>query len=228
MTRRLAVASALLTLSLAAAPACFSNLDGFTGGDGSPGADGSTPPRGDASDDASDDATDRATDANNLPDVSPAGPNLLTNGDFELGCAGWTVSDGTLTESSLARGGAKSCVYCSEEQFYTDVENVRRIDIVEGERYFAEVWLRTEGPTALSNPPELLIYTFETVGGQGNQIGAATGGPPFVSGDWVRLTALLTADRDAKGIAFQLRYTDEPANVGKCVHIDDATMYRLP
>src|SRR5690348_9410399 len=84
---------------------CFAGaLEGFSSG-------GPPPANADASNvgaDAGPMGTDGAvtTDAQPVQDAAPDGPednqagSLLVNGDFELGCAGWSSSFGSHTESS--------------------------------------------------------------------------------------------------------------------------------
>ena len=112
-------------------------LDGFSGGevpspDGGAGGSGGSPD----ADGPVDASGDVLPGDGSEPDAG-AGVNLLSNADFELGCAGWKTTFGFITEGDVARNGTRSCKFCMDTNWETFLEQTVTVPVKKGETYFA-------------------------------------------------------------------------------------------
>jgi hypothetical protein len=192
--------------------------------------EGGTPVVADADPPSSPDA---AADAD-----ADSGPiNLLTNGDFELGCAGWNAEYqkyfGFTSESGVARSGAGSCRFCMDTNWEAFFEQRVQVPVKAGEKFVGEIWIRAAKP-----PSELSTAGMEgtslsvTVGGGGGTGTSSTGGPSVPSDtEWTRITTVRNVQTDASSLTLRLRLqqSGNPASVGNviCVYVDDAVLRRM-
>jgi hypothetical protein len=164
-----------------------------------------------------------------LPDANDAGGlNLLQNGDFELGCAGWEASFGSFTESPQAYAGTTACRFCMDtnwEAFFTQSVNV---PVQAGESYYAEIWVQAASSLgSLADAglvgQELLLST------PAKDQSSASNQP--VAAQWGRITTLLKTTQAAKSLTldYRLQQQGNPADKGGviCVLLDNAVLRRL-
>lgn len=150
--------------------------------------------------------------------------NLLSNGDFELGCAGWSAYFGNISESGTARSGAGSCKFCMVGNWEAFAEQDIKMQVGANETYVAQIWVQ-----GVQSSAEL-----EDAGIRGGQTQIGTG-PDHSTGSnspipetWERMTAILTTTKasDTLSFAFRLEKSgDAPVN-NICVLLDDAILYR--
>lgn len=158
---------------------------------------------------STDGATDQPTDPG-ASDAAGAPENVLTNGDFELGCAGWNVTYGSLAESDVSRSGSRSCRVCGID-FYASA----RITIMPGEQYVAETWIRSAPDAAISGPVKFQIHS-------GHDDGSMTTGP-VPSNDWQRVTAVLSVTKSDD----HLNVNHHISSSGECYLVDDVSLRRM-
>jgi hypothetical protein len=172
---------------------------------------------------------DAGQDAANPPNVDSGAPNILTNGDFELGCAGWSVSFGFLSESSTAYEGSKSCKFCMDTNWEAFLQREQNgLAVKAGEEYVGDIWFRpVSTPEQLADAGYVSSSLWISAGGGD---GKATPGPPPTSG-WSRASTLFTipADTDTAYLTFHLQQQGNPAAVGNviCVYVDSASLRRI-
>lgn len=124
------------------------------GSSGAPGTDGSAStdgPTGDAA--AAPDGTDGTA-----PDTH-VGPNLISNGTFETGCAPWGAFQGTIVEDSTARTGSKSCRICTKPtttDYFTAGDGYTAGPPIVGATYHGVAWVRTAPGAA--TPPGIYLH----------------------------------------------------------------------
>jgi hypothetical protein len=205
--------------------ACVSS-SGLTGGGGETttdaGSDGSIA----GSDASGGGGTDAAASSDG--DASGPGPNLLTNGDFELGCAGWDVAFGFMSEATEAHGGAKSCKFCMDTNWEAFLEQKVTTSVEAGHTYYIEAWFKPAKTVAELDSAGFVESGIRvTSPGQGQSF---TKGPPFTT-EWVRATALFEPTLPAVGLegTLRLQQTGNPAAQGNiiCMYVDDVVMKRL-
>ena len=78
-------------------------------------------------------------------DAAPA--NLLTNGDFEQGCAGWTPNGNAyleaVTDVAFVRSGASSCMVCSKLSLGAyEARTAVLVDAPKGAVFSGGAWIR--------------------------------------------------------------------------------------
>lgn len=166
--------------------------------------------------------------SNDVPDGGGADAgagveNLLSNGDFELGCAGWGANRADLspiTAPSLVHGGKGACLVCATG---TKSELFRALPTPapSGAQFVASVWLR-EAPDAAAPPMLTTHLNITTEPGTGLQEGTSTL-TPHVDGEWRMASALIDVSvSDGGGLVLYVTGTDP----GNCYIIDDALLYR--
>jgi hypothetical protein len=158
-----------------------------------------------------------------LGDAGDAGTvNLLSNPSFELGCAGWSVEDGTESDSPAARTGSHSCEYCPHQTNPVTDAFVQTVSgsIPRGAQYYAEIWVHA-APDA-SGPADGLTLTIALKGGSRALQGPdGTGSTP--DGTWRRITTLLSTDESGTGLELMVT----PGATSTCVLVDDAILTRI-
>jgi hypothetical protein len=215
-----------------ASSACLLKADGFTGG--SPTSSGDEAGAPDGGTGPGPGGGDSGGGGGGSPEAGPDAssgprPNLLVNGDFELGCAGWDVGFGFLSEASVAHGGTRSCKFCMDTNFEALMTRSATVAAHKGDTYLAEVWFQAAQPTT----------TMKSEGYSGSSVAVSaagqdanpTDGPP-IDGTWQRASTLatLTADATELDFVFHLQQQGNPASVGDviCVYVDDAAVRLTP
>lgn len=204
--------------ALAALAAC-ADTSGLTGGEAADAASG------DASAEAAAVDGGTGTDASPAPEGGgDAGvpPNLLQNGDFELGCAGWdSVSGAIVTEDTESRSGLRSCRVCTASPFGVGLAQRFVAPVSPGERFAGEIWLR-DAPDAAAVDGVSVTLEISDVNGAFVTRSSANPLPP--SSAWARTTTLLTVPDGGAKLTFDI----ELEGASRCALIDDARMTRLP
>lgn len=228
MIARRSVLVAVLLGPLAFA-ACVLKADGFTGGVPDAGAaantDGGTATSSDGATlvgDVDSGGTSTTTDSRSSGSTAP---NLLVNGDFELGCAGWDVSFGFVSESSEAHGGTGSCKFCMDTNFEALLSRDATVDAKKGDTYVADVWMKAADT----------VNNLKAAGYIGNSLQVESTGDspdftdgPVLDGSWQHNTTLVTLTQDTNKLTFHyhLQQSGNPAQQGNviCVYVDDAAI----
>ncbi len=215
---------------LVAVQGCLSAaLDGFANGAD---PDGAPPPEAPSDDGGpgladSGDAQLGGDASTEKEDAGP--PNLLQNGDFELGCAKWKTFFAFMSEApGMGRNGSAACELCMDTNWEATLEQVLERPIAKGDRLAGEVWVKPAKPTSeLASAglvgTSLMLSTSEDLD--------ETSGPAIPS-DWVRITTIFDAKDAASALEFtvRLRQSGNPASVGNviCVYVDDAALRATP
>jgi hypothetical protein len=159
---------------------------------------------------------------------SGGGPNLLTNGDFELGCAGWDVAFGFMSEATEAHGGKGSCKFCMDTNWEAFLEQRVTTSVEAGRTYYIEGWFKP-AKTVAELDQEGFVESNIRVTSPGADVDF-TNGPTF-TGEWQRATAIFKPTLPANELegALRLQQTGNPADQGNviCVYVDDVVMRRL-
>ena len=156
-----------------------------------------------------------------------AGPELALNGDFELGCAGWSTLRSVLTDSSLARGGTKACMLCtagggsgSSSLLYQDIPYDGSADSV----FLVEGWVRAAPDAGAVSPTGIFV---RLSGGSPATVSAVGSVAPDMQ--WRRVSSLARAG--AGGVRNLEVNVGRPAagaiDAGLCVLVDDVSIRRL-
>jgi hypothetical protein len=161
-------------------------------------------------------AGDAMTDA-------PIGGGLFSNADFELGCAAWQDYYSSVTEDTVARSGSRSCRVCKGGTAYYFIQQSVSRPLLPGERYFASAWVRTVDGT----PAEPVGAVMQTRDRASVTIDYAESARISISGDWSRVTGLLSIGSDA-GEVIDVRFGSSFATDPNCFLIDDASLEKLP
>lgn len=150
------------------------------------------------------------------------GSNLLLNGDFEMGCAGWSTDYATLTVVASARTGKTACMLCSDHAGYQITQKIEGSALQGGKKYLAEAWARRApadgGATGIGHVEVTPIDV------DGNSMGSIPGGDVSMTDEWQRLTAIITYDPAAKSVDVQIGSKDP----GTCIVVDDASFHAIP
>lgn len=166
---------------------------------------------------------DAGVGADSADAASIAGPELLDNPGFELGCAGWSPAEAAAEESTVARTGSRSCRVCGWSTVGAYFFGQSKTGtFVEGAQYLGEVWLRADpGDAAVAPDP---ILRLELIDKDNNQIGAYDQGAVALDATWKRATALI---KIANGTA-RLNLEMWSHGGGTCFLVDDASLKLLP
>lgn len=219
---RRALASIAMASLFAVGGACSS----FSSGDATSSLDAGEGGAADATQEKSDEASYDATSA---PDVTPPGDgssdaeNLFANGDFELGCTGWSGSNSAFTDDSVARSPSKSCRVCASATVtFTIGQSVAR-PILPGERYVAEAYVHAASEAG--TPTGALQVVLNVYNGAVlAEMTKATGAIP--DSTWKKIGGLIDVSGDG-GTHLDVSFeSGDPADGGNCYLIDDARLYR--
>ncbi len=204
--------------ALGAACSLLVATDGYTGGPPKEAGVGPTDATsadngadGDAASDAADGDADSGADA----------PNLFTNGDFELGCAGWEAEQGTLAdETTTVHSGSRACRVCTATGGAVVVRQQLEVAVAAGETFFAEAYVRAVPGDAgvTSAPTQASIATYES----GVAVEASPSTGPALDGTWRPLSAVLRTTRPATTLVVRFQTTSG----GGCLLVDDARLTR--
>lgn len=212
-------------------------LEGFSGGDGVSGDGGSSEPSEAGGSVTPDAGSPGESEPDGAADADSGPVNLLTNGDFELGCAGWNAEGdkkkyfGFTSEASVARSGAGSCRFCMDTNWEAFFEQRIAVPVKAGDKFVAEIWIRGAKPSNELSAAGLVGTSLRIGTGSGGS-GGATSGPPVPSDtEWTRITTLRTAQADGSSLLLELRLqqSGNPASVGNviCVYVDDAVLRKV-
>ena len=193
--------------SFVLAGACAS----FSGTDETPGPDG-----------GGTDAISEASDASDGVPQIDAGPNLLSNGDFELGCAGWTGNQAMLIDDSTTHSGTRSCRVCPTAAVSFDIVQYAKTPLTPGERYFVEAYLHA-APSDAATPKSPIGVTLRIFDRNNVALQSAVSNGPTPAESWQRISELIDVSADG---GTQMQVAFESADVGRCFLIDDARLYR--
>jgi hypothetical protein len=237
--KRVVTIAALLALGGAACSLLVST-DGLSGGandeDGGPSSDGNVPTSPNAGDSAAggdangDGDAGTQSDANDcVPDTPPAdaGPELLSGGDMEDGCASFFASQSTRGPSATARTGAASCRMCSTgitAFTYGILRHVLSFSPQPGETYRLRAFVRADPASMTTLEPAAVGFDHDGIGT--GVMGTATPTPACWSPVVVSWT--VPAGKTANAVDI---YAGPGNNVavpaGPCMLIDDMSLRRV-
>lgn len=173
------------------------------------------PPGQDAALDAGDDAL---------------GENVVSNGDFEVGCAGFSQINATVTEiTSSPHGGTRACKVCvaptggdaATIPFYFGA--TVPIAVHPGETWAAEMWLRAPGaPSTTLTGYQVYIKTRDATNATIETKGADG---PVLNGTWVHAGLALDVTKEAGAVGLAVQ-GNVPPNLVQCIVVDDFSLYR--
>ena len=163
------------------------------------------------------DASDATTDAA-FPDArsDASAVNLLVNGDFELGCAGWSQSNATLQDQSPGRDGGSACKVCAKSAGVDAFVFQRIMPAVTGRTYVGEAFVSAAfdaGPSTVRSC-DLVVESAGPV-----EVKRANGTAAPLTNEWQRVSVLLKDDVDA-GVDLLLQVVGTG-----CFLVDDARVY---
>jgi hypothetical protein len=153
-------------------------------------------------------------------DAAGGPANLLTNGDFESGCASWTGANATLTEEAIGKSDQSSCRVCAQANVaFSIYASPIRVPVLPGAKYVAKVHLRAApgraAPTILTLGVDLSPM----------QVGPLTSGPELDE-TWKPVSALIILEAGSESGELSLRV--QSLSIDTCFLIDDAVLYREP
>jgi hypothetical protein len=157
---------------------------------------------------------------------------LLTNGDFEVGCEGWTVVQGSSTgPDPTAHSGNGSCRVCSAGTATMQVGIFQKFstDITTGDSFAGSAWMRAAEPDAAppGTQPTCRVDIFALPGCEGGMTcldqGLPTAGQ-VLGADWQQVNATVKSRRDGGLVDLELRATTTTG----CFLVDDAALFRNP
>ncbi len=143
--------------------------------------------------------------------------NLLTNGDFELGCSGWQSSFVAVTEETTdVHGGTRACRFCASRDSGSALIN-HGIDhvVVAGQHYVAEAWVKAAGVPSLDIGLEIRK--------DGAVVSKGVDTTTQLSDKWQRASALVVASADGDRVRMQIQFPEVQA--GMCFLIDDVRLF---
>lgn len=168
------------------------------------------------------------------PDATPLPPNLLQNGDLELGLAHWYEYQSIASVSTnTPHGGLQSIKFCKDATAPTDYMSgfthaVTDGLVPQGARYVASVWVRASFlPEDL--PPPILYATLREEGGASpyrdeNSVAVTT-----LTTEWIQLDVELTVlEADRSYVTLIVWPSSNTVPDGTCYVVDDAYVYQAP
>ncbi|HEY8077710.1 MAG TPA: hypothetical protein VIF62_26470 [Labilithrix sp.] len=196
--------------------ACSSGYSSTTGTDA--GSEPPPPPAEGGTSDAPTDTDGAPSDAGG--DDAGAATNLLTNGDFELGCAGWPGYLATATDSAIAHGGTRACQMCLDQGSpFGLVYQV--VKFSPGDKLAGEAWFHADADASAASV-EVHFNVFDADGGFVSE------SPPNVftaTATWTRASTLFMVPAAAAQISFTANVS---GGAGLCAIVDDAVANRDP
>lgn len=156
--------------------------------------------------------------------------NLLDNGTFESGCTGrWVSNDpfATITESSDAHGGSRSCQICSSAfdaggapvYFFSIYSQVAPRSPVPGEEYQATTWIKQ---ASAGGSFDIVTLNLAELAADGGIVDEVTSSQTTPGAGWTSVSATKAF---ASGVQLKVsvrlrRFNDQSA----CVLLDDAEL----
>jgi hypothetical protein len=162
---------------------------------------------------------DAGGDGGNGGDGGTSG-NLVGNSSFETGAGGcgpgWSGYAQTLTFSTTARTGARSCDVCQQGAVSSYALEEDSIQLAAG-NYYAEAWIET--PSTSDAVLSGVVVYFTPQGGsqtsfQGGQVTAGT--------SWTQSQLQFTVDKPGTA-SIQVHVFSPPAT-GSCILVDDVSL----
>ena len=157
-------------------------------------------------------------------DAAPV--NLLINGDFEQGCAGWTTNGDAelqaITDIAFVRGGKQSCSVCFKRLIAGyEARNAVLVDAPKGAVFSGGAWVRRTFSNVAPSKVNARLDVLSAAGAS-QQGGSSSSSPPLTT-MWQRVDALTQVTGPDGG---QLMLIFAGAESGTCFLIDDAWLYR--
>lgn len=158
-------------------------------------------------------------------DADLPGGSLLTNGNFELGCLGWSGLAAALVEEPSGRAG-KACRVCkNERQAYYYVKQELEGPIAKGDRFIARAYVRATTDKPAPSVEVLVVAKNQaSVEVDRTQVGNTSATTVFQEVSGLHVT------KSSEGVTLVVQFgvnyvgTDDES----CFVIDDATLSRLP
>lgn len=147
-------------------------------------------------------------------------PSLLTNGDFESGCAAWAIDYGTLAVTTAAHGGKGACKVCGDRAYQIS-QKIEGGSLVVGKKYVAEAWIRRASPDGGVGSAFVETAAFDD---KGDSMGAVSSGNVPLTDDFQRVTAIVTYGSGARSAEIHVGSTDP----NTCIVVDDASFHAQP
>jgi len=213
----------LFAISTVASCLAIAACGSFSGSDPEP-ADGGTPGEGGQPQaEAGGEETGKPTDDAGATDAGGNGANVLTNGDFELGCGIWQQNGATLTADTTARSGGTSCLVCGNAGL-TVWSIYQTVDAVPGATYTGEAWVRAPSTDASATATAMSVSIAVESATNLPQL-AETPGPASLEATWKKgATAIARTDKQATTITLGIL----SRAAGGCFLVDDAVLRRPP
>lgn len=148
--------------------------------------------------------------------------NLLENGDFELGCAAWSVTpNASLTPFSTgAHGGTTACRLCLPEDGGTAVlaqEVVLDADL-DAQHLGATGFVRSDDSETLE-----LVFILRVFGGDGGILTVAQN-PYGAADDWAEVAGTIGVPAGASKVTVSFGV----AGAARCLDVDDVSLSAQP
>lgn len=156
--------------------------------------------------------------------------NVLTNGDFARGCAGWTAfgttgtSDGVVAESEpTGHSGGPSCRVCRTSSFggVLGIEQPVSRSIAVGEVVSGNVWVRGVPDAGALTKVQMFVSTRTTPDAVKDEV-SSPAGDVTPTDEWKQASQVLTAS-GAAGAAVLIVKAESPSGKG-CFLVDDAEL----
>jgi hypothetical protein len=150
-----------------------------------------------------------------------ASGNLLTNGDFELGCAGWFGFESRTEDSNQGRNGGKACMVCGDPTVDGfGIEARVPIDkLTVGKTYVGEVWVRAAPSDASAAPdPRAVFYLNDKE--MATYIESKESAPVTADSTWKRLSVVITVRPGTTDLELDVLLHERAT----CILVDDAVV----
>jgi hypothetical protein len=150
--------------------------------------------------------------------------SLLTNGDFERGCTGWSTTSALANDETSVHGGKVACKVCSDLATPGGLFQIHQritIPAVAGARYLVEAFIRAPENDSYAGDTSLrLSFT----NAQGAEVLFDRGNVVQLTPEWTRTGAVLDAPSTAVELDVRVSSVGER---GQCFVVDDAVLERV-
>jgi hypothetical protein len=157
-----------------------------------------------------------------IPIVDAGPTNLLTNGDFELGCANWGAAGGTIAPSDVPHNGAHSCMVCADNSGSSFFPQRFDAKFPPGAQLTGWMWVRAV-PTGSVTSVRALVSGFAF---QVDTAVIRADSQPIVASAWFQAPFILKVPPDIDGGTTSVEIRIWGMDKGGCALIDDAVLYR--